>query len=372
LITLDKNLKIIAKDRNSIEGESILQLQNTMKLKGMVKGVGHPDLHPGKGHPVGASFLSEGCFYPYLVGNDIGCGVAVYQTDMKARKFHISKIEKKLVDMEGSYNENISDELSKHRLLPLKFRDSLGTIGSGNHFAEFQTVSKVFNKEEMAKYGLDKQNVFFLAHSGSRGLGQSILENHIMKFNSEGLDYPSEDAKEYLEKHDYAVRWAECNRELIARRFLNKVKADYEKVLDLTHNQVVKIDEDKFLHRKGAAPLKSIMVVPGSRGTLTYLLKLVHDCESEFLWSIAHGAGRKWKRGECKSRLSGKYSVKDMKKTRLGGHVICEDKDLLYEEAPEAYKSIDAVIQVLVDHGIAEIIATLKPIVTYKKRKIQY
>jgi release factor H-coupled RctB family protein len=72
--TRDTLIKLIASDRNWIEGEAVRQLHRTAELPGMRFVVGFPDLHPGKGHPVGAAFFSEGMIYPSLVGNDVGCG----------------------------------------------------------------------------------------------------------------------------------------------------------------------------------------------------------------------------------------------------------------------------------------------------------
>ena len=107
------------------------------------------------------------------------------------------------------------------------------------------------------------------------------------------------------------------------------------------------------------------MVVPGSRGALSYLLKPVSE-QWENLWSLAHGAGRKWNRKSCKERLSSKYTAKDFLYTSLGSRVICHDKTLLYEEAPQAYKNIETVIEDMKREGLVKVIATLKPVITYK------
>ncbi len=86
-------------------------------------------------------------------------------------------------------------------------------------------------------------------------------------------------------------------------------------------------------------------------------------------YSLAHGAGRKWSRSESRGRLEKRFTAKDLLRTELGSIVICEDKELLYEEAPQAYKNISIVISDLVDAGLAEVIATLQPVVTYKVRR---
>ena len=85
----------------------------------------------------------------------------------------------------------------------------------------------------------------------------------------------------------------------------------------------------------------------GSRGSLSYLVKPAGDGESH-AWSLAHGAGRKWSRSDARQRMRERYSVSELAQTPLGGRVMCEERDLLYEEAPAAYKNIEAVIADLV------------------------
>jgi len=84
------------------------------------------------------------------------------------------------------------------------------------------------------------------------------------------------------------------------------------------------------------------------------------------LYSLAHGAGRKWKRGECQGRLSHKYKRDDLYKTELGSRVICANKELLYDEAPQAYKKAQTIIADLEEAGLINVIARLRPILTFK------
>jgi hypothetical protein len=121
--------------------------------------------------------------------------------------------------------------------------------------------------------------------------------------------------------------------------------------------------------RKGAVVAEGeAVMIPGSRGSLSYLVKPLGDGESR-AWSLAHGAGRKWSRSEARLRMRERFGKKQLVQTALGGRVICEERDLLYEEAPAAYKNIEAVIQDLVDAGLASVIATFRPLLTYKMRK---
>ncbi|HCL5235409.1 TPA: RtcB family protein, partial [Salmonella enterica] len=89
----------IASDNLWIEDSAIQQLYTTAKLTGMRRVIGMPDLHPGRGYPIGAAFFSRGRFYPALVGNDIGCGMALWQTDILGRKCNADKLEKRLASL---------------------------------------------------------------------------------------------------------------------------------------------------------------------------------------------------------------------------------------------------------------------------------
>ena len=105
-------------------------------------------------------------------------------------------------------------------------------------------------------------------------------------------------------------------------------------------------------------------MIPGSRGDHTYLVKPLESAAG--LYSLAHGAGRKWQRGDCKARLSHKYSRDELYRTAFGSLVICGDRTLLYDEAPQAYKPCLSIIEALQDAGLIEVVARLKPVLTFK------
>ena len=360
---------IIASDKSWIEGEAIRQLEITARLPGMQRAVGLPDLHPGKGIPIGAAFLSTGVLYPHLVGNDIGCGMGLWQTDIAVSKFKLDKSVKKLTGFEEVWDGDTDAELLSHDLPIDLWPYALGTIGSGNHFAEFQRVDTVVDQALFDDSGLNKRTIALLVHSGSRGLGQSILERHTRKYRGNGLDAGTEAFLDYVRNHDQAVSWAELNRKIIAKRFMGALGTKGERLLDICHNSVTP-HSDGWLHRKGAAPSdKGLVVIPGSRGTLSYIVRPRPEAADFSLCSLAHGAGRKWKRSDAKGRLSKRYSVSDLTRTSLGGRVICEDKALMFEEAPEAYKDVAVVIDDLQSAGLIDVIATLRPVITYKTRR---
>jgi release factor H-coupled RctB family protein len=354
-----------------IEGESIRQLERVAALPGMLKVAGFPDLHPGKGGPVGAAVLSEGVFYPYLVGSDVGCGMALFATDLTAVKAKPEKWAKKLSGLEKPWDGDSAAWLQE-RSAPDVFASSAGTIGLGNHFAELLRIRDVTEDVAFRSTDFDEKSLFLLVHSGSRGLGEMLLRSHVDIHKDGGLYADSDEAACYLTRHDEAMNWAAANRELIADRVAEQLGGEYRLIADLAHNSISKVtidEKEAYLHRKGAAPSNQpLIVIPGSRGACSYLVKPTGD-QTVNLWSVAHGAGRRWNRSECEGRLREKYSADSMKKTKLGSYVICEDKELLYEEAPQAYKDIDSVIGDMVSFELISVIAVFEPVLTYKMRQ---
>ncbi|TDQ44140.1 RNA ligase RtcB family protein [Permianibacter aggregans] len=373
--TIIKNLSeavsLIASENTWIEGTAIQQLHHVATLSGVTKVVGMPDLHPGRGYPVGASCFSIGRFYPALVGNDIGCGMSLWQTDITTNKLHMDKLEKRIGSIDLPLDQNWHTEIAELGLSDVPFRHALGTIGRGNHFAELQQLDQVLDAVSLQTLGIERRQLLLLVHSGSRGLGESVLRAHTEQFGHAGLEQGSAPAEQYLAQHQQALHYAVGNRQLIARRLLNKLRAEGECLLDVNHNLVsaATIDgQQGWLHRKGATPTdQGIVVIPGSRGDYSYLVAPIADSRS--LFSIAHGAGRKWMRSECKDRLNQRFGVEQLRRTSFGSRVICDDKALLFEEAPQAYKPIDSIVEVLQQAGLIRVLARLKPVLTYKTRE---
>ena len=132
---------------------------------------------------------------------------------------------------------------------------------------------------------------------------------------------------------------------------------------------IEKSGEVYWLHRKGAAPAdRGPALIPGSRGSFSYLVEPTGG-GWKTAYSLAHGAGRKWKRSEAKGKLRNRYTAKDLERTKLGSSVVCEDKDLLYQEAPQAYKNVEVVIEDMIAEKMLRVIAVFRPVVTYKMRK---
>ncbi|AZC17514.1 RNA ligase RtcB family protein [Pseudomonas sp. CMR5c] len=367
---LSSGVSLIASDTTWIEDKALQQLHTTAQLPGMRQVVGMPDLHPGRGYPVGAAFFSTEVIYPALVGNDIGCGMALWQTDISSIRPNLDKLEKKIGNIDLPLDEQWDEERAQLGLPVTGHEHSLGTIGGGNHFAELQQLDQVYDTEALQALDLNSKALLLLVHSGSRGLGEAILRRHVDQHGHQPLEVDSVAGAQYLQQHNEALRFAEANRRLIAERLLCNLRAKGHAVLDINHNLVSPANVDGvsgWLHRKGATPSDvGPVVIPGSRGDYSYLVQPIPATAS--LYSLAHGAGRKWLRSDCKGRLDARFSFEQLKRTQLGSRVICEDRGLMYEEAPEAYKSIDSVVGSLRDAGLVKIIARLKPVLTYKRR----
>ncbi len=367
---LSGRVSVIASDDTWIEGKAIQQLETTARLEGMHRVIGMPDLHPGRGYPVGAVFFSVGRIYPALVGNDIGCGMALWRTDILFAKAQLDKLERRLGSIDGPLDESWHDDIEGLGLPKTGHEQALGTIGGGNHFAELQQLDESYDDEALLALGLDRKHLLLLVHSGSRGLGEAILREQVDRFGHQGLVPGSAECDAYLARHETALRFAGANRKLIGRRILARLQAEGEPLLDLHHNLVaptVVSGIAGWLHRKGAAPAdQGVVVIPGSRGDYSYLVEPIASEAS--LWSLAHGAGRKWMRTECRERLARRYTSAQLARTALGSRVICDDRDLIFEEAPEAYKSISTVIDALGSAGLIRVVARLRPLLTYKTR----
>ncbi|MDF7666766.1 RNA ligase RtcB family protein [Orbaceae bacterium ESL0727] len=350
---LSEKASLIASHNTWIDGLAIEQLLVTANLPNMIKVVGMSDLHPGQGYPIGAAYLSTKLIYPALIGSDIGYGMGLWQTDISLSKLSIDKLEHRI--------GNIDQPIKRDQY-------NLGTIGGGNHFAELQKVSQICDNTLFGQYALNSKQLFLLVHTGSRGLGHAILQHHVARFGEQGLPEESIEAKAYLDKHNNALEFAKLNRQTVAERLLTNLHADGREILNAHHNFLENVELDGqsyWLHRKGASPTnKGLMVVPGSRGDYSYLVQPINH--TELLSSLAHGAGRKWRRADCKAKLENRYNMDEMQRTKLGSRVICEDRDLIYEEAPQAYKSIDSVIESMQQANLVQVIAQLTPVLTYK------
>ncbi len=388
-----------------MESDATLQLAAVARLDGCVRAVGMPDLHPGRGYPVGAVVATRGVVHPQLVGGDAGCGARLAITTVA--KLDADRLERRLRDAFGEDVLADADPAALFaaawhrgarglatvdglpdgvRLLaarepsddglpasgdPDRFAlgaaHALGTIGGGNHFAEISRVVAVHDTAAAGALGLERGALIAVAHSGSRGLGTAL--------GAAWGARPLRDADlaTYLGELAGACRFARANRLVLVYRLLAALGALREHTLrggfDVTHNDV-RVEPvagaDAWIHRKGCAPAHAdaLTIVLGSRGAPSWIMRGTGAPAG--LSSVAHGAGRKMKRGEALDKLRARYRRAQLARAPGGGRVICDDPALLFEEHPDAYKPIAPVIDALEHHHLATRVAALWPVMTVK------
>ncbi|MFG3420200.1 RNA ligase RtcB family protein [Micromonospora sp. NPDC049460] len=353
---------VFASPTSWIESDALAQCRQVAALDGMIHVAAMPDLHPGKGAPIGAAMAST-VLYPFLVGSDIGCGIAVFPIRLKRPV--PERLAARFPDLDRALDpEQDADDPAWAVVegdVPAGHVEGLGTVGRGNHFVELSRIETVLEPGHASRLGLAAGDLVLIVHSGSRGLGERILRAHT-EVHGAG---PAPDAATYLAMHDDAVRWGSLNRRLLAARVAHALGAEpTEPIVDQCHN-LVEVRDGIYLHRKGAAPGDGRdVLVAGTRGTPSYLV--AGHAGPEANHSVAHGAGRKMSRADALRRGRAKHTVEELRRTPVGSLVVCGDRQLLFEEAPTAYKRIEQVVSDLVDHGLATPVATTVPLVTYK------
>jgi release factor H-coupled RctB family protein len=399
---LPPHARIVARDDVWMDGEGVEQLARVAALPGCVRAVGMPDLHAG---PVGAVFAFADRVRPELLGGDGGCGVRVAAT--RAGKISADALERRVAaaledePLEGCARRALFEAVWHRGVRGLAdldgvpeamaelaaaepedgagpsgdpdpyreaFEDQLGTVGGGNHFVEIARVASVPDPATAEGLGIEKGGLVVVAHSGSRSLGHAVAKR------VPDRELFGEAIEAYLADLRGACRFARANRFVLAYRMLRALGAAREgKVrggFDVTHNDVRREavgGAPAWIHRKGAAPARGAdpTIVLGSRGAPSWVMRST-DAEAG-LRSVAHGAGRRMNRAEARDKLRARYNREDLARTKLGGRVICDDKHLLYEEHPDAYKPVEPVVASLVEAGLCTPVAELVPVITVKR-----
>jgi release factor H-coupled RctB family protein len=387
-------VKIVSGPKSWIEGAAIAQLEHVAKLPNVEDTFGMPDLHPGPGQPIGMCCTTRERVYPHLIGSDIGCGIALWKTSIRPVK--PDKLAKKLKHLQRGVNEP-DTWLRLGNVKPSGHEHSLGTIGEGNHFAELLVPDGVLDPARYEEITQDA-NSLLMVHSGSRGYGKQILYEHTSEWQDRGLasnstnEHEAAAYREYMERHNHAMAWAELNREVIATRMLEMMGGGGARLFDVPHNflegcvasititsptlEAVQTGAKhettceanlRWYHRKGAIPSnRGPVVIPGSRDAHSYLVEpLGNDAGTGY--SLSHGAGRKMSRRDARIKFNDvQNSIKLLQRTRFNSVLVCYNRHTLMEEAGIAYKPIERVIQDLIDHDLIRVIAMLKPVITYK------
>lgn len=346
-------MRVFASEGSWIESGAVAQCHQVAALDGMIHVAGMPDLHPGKGAPIGAAMTST-VLYPFLVGSDIGCGIAVFP--IRIKRPVPERLAARFPDLDLQVDPAEVEEEIPGGHLPM-----LGTVGRGNHFVELARVDEILDGEHATRLGLAAGDLVLIVHSGSRGFGERILRAHT-EVHGAG---PAPDPADYLHNHDLAVRWGSLNRRLLAARVARALgAAPTAPIVDECHN-LVEVRDGGYLHRKGAARGDGRdVLVAGTRGTRSYLVATHAGAEANY--SVAHGAGRKMSRADALRRGRAKHTVDELRRTPVGSLVVCGDRQLLFEEAPTAYKRIEQVIGDLVAHDLVTPAVSTVPLVTYK------
>ncbi|RDB21133.1 tRNA-splicing ligase RtcB [Hypsizygus marmoreus] len=376
-------------EKSFIDHNAVNQLRLVGVLEGVHVAVGMPDLHPGSRFPIGCAIAAEG-IYPALIGSDVGCGIALYRLSSSPRSVsNPSKLASLLRGLDEPWSGDVPAWLRKYGIERSSHFDanSLGTVGAGNHFAEICSVEKIADATVAESLRITEDCLYLIVHTGSRGLGASILSAQTTTESNPYIPPTSPELQEYLVEHDYAVRWAVANRDLVAHRIrqciywpsdtrkpMSSWSDDLEKIVEVTHNSVTRHalnvngeTRELWVHRKGAAPAdKGVVPCPGSRGDFSWLLQPTGDGQIN-LQSLAHGAGRR--HGRNALHAGTKIAKSSLTTTTLGSEVVCTDTDLLIEERPEAYKDIGGVVGDMEDQGLCKGVVVLRPVVTYKIRE---
>lgn len=403
---LPAHARVVARDDVWITGDAVAQFARVAALPGCVRAVAMPDLHAGRGIPVGAAFAFADRILPQLIGGDAGCGVRVAATsagrisaDALERRVRQALDEDPIADCDRGalFNavwrrgarglaevEGVPEALARLAadepepsgeasadpapFAGAGFAAALGSVGGGNHFVEIARVTDVRDEAAAGALGMPAGALCVLAHSGSRGLGEALARRW------GDAELSGEVMAAYLGELAGACRFAQANRLLLAYRLLRALGAARPSKLaggfDVTHNDV-RLEPvgggRAWVHRKGAAPARGSdpTVVLGSRGAPSWILRSLD--REEGLRSVAHGAGRRMGRGEALAKIKARYRRAEAARSACGGRVICDDPDLLFEEHPDAYKPIAPVVESLFEAELAAPIAALVPVVTVKR-----
>ncbi|MFG0638042.1 RtcB family protein [Delftia lacustris] len=382
-----------------VEDEARKQLENAARLPVVFKHVAAmPDVHLGIGATVGSVIPTIKAIIPAAVGVDIGCGMMAAKTTLRAEDLPDnlgplrSAIEQAVPHGSvprhrgrdpGSWENppvsvdqvwaTLADEFDllcelHPRLANTNNRKHLGTLGSGNHFIEICLDEAGF--------------VWFMLHSGSRGVGNAIgthfielakkdAELHQRNLPDKDLAYFEEGARyfgDYVRGVSWAQKFAMRNREVMmvnliatVRKVIAKPFESHVEAVNCHHNYVQQerhFGQDVFITRKGAVSARrgELGIIPGSMGARSYIVRGLGNPES--FESCSHGAGRVMSRTKAKKM----FSVADHIKATEG--VECRKDANVVDEIPMAYKDIDAVMAAQQD--LVEVVHTLKQVVCVK------
>jgi len=285
-------------------------------------------------------------------------------------------------------------------------KDQLGTIGSGNHFVEVGYVDRILKPEVARGYGLFEGQVTVLIHTGSRGLGHQVATDYIRQMVTAMASYDiklpdrelacvpfnSREGQDYFAAMCAAANFAWCNRQLVTwevrqvwKNIFGPDEAPPEVLYDVAHNiakvethEIEGVPQKVVVHRKGATrafgpwheeipcshkPFGQAVLIPGSMGTSSYVLAGAQDSAHVAFGSCCHGAGRRLSRTAAKKQVNAPVLKQELQEA---GIYLEASYRRIAEEAPEAYKDVDAVVRSVSAAGIVTPVAQLKPLAAIK------
>lgn len=288
-------------------------------------------------------------------------------------------------------------------------KNQTGSLGSGNHFMEVQRVGDIYDEKTAAEFGLEENQVVVMIHCGSRGLGHQVCTDFLRKIEKQHPDeleqLPSKELayapagsqleQEYYEAMNAAINFAWVNRQLIMHKtrecFERIFDRDWEEMemdllYDVAHNigkkemhNINGEEREVYVHRKGSTrafpegheqvprayrDVGQPVLLPGSMGTSSYILKGTETAMEKTFGSSAHGAGRVMSRTQAKQDYWGEDVQKELERRKI--YVKAQSGSTIAEEAPGVYKDVDEVVRVTDAIGIGEKVARMHPIVNIK------
>ncbi|MBN1804174.1 MAG: RtcB family protein [Sedimentisphaerales bacterium] len=450
---------IFVSDRINLEPDALKQLCDAASVPFAKRVLATADIHVGFGVPIGCVMGLAGAIMPAAVGYDINCGMRLLSTPFQRGQIDTDAIAQSIArDIplgEGKENLHLDKssleelccrgvasipgiiERTNHRIAeafePDEFRqdmqriedkgslpgditavpksaivkssNQLGTLGGGNHFIEIQYIEKIFDQSAAKAFGLEKNQIVVMIHSGSRRFGYEIADHYMrvaaslpgMAERGKMLSFITFDnraAEDYTKAMAAAANFAYANRHIMAllvRRCFNRMfgPTPLELIYDVAHN-MAKLEEHEglplWVHRKGATRafgpdrMKNTefektgqpIITPGSMGTASYLMVGTGN-SAESLCSVNHGAGRVMSRTAAlgKSRRGkvitpAQITDDQFKRSMKGIKLISANKSKVKEEAPDAYKDIDEVVRIVADCGWVKKVAKMRPLAVLK------
>ncbi len=442
------------------------QLVNTAALPGIVgEAWAMADWHYGYGFPIGGVVATDteagelgGAISPGGVGFDINCGVRFMALDATVNDIpNLKKLAGRLagripaggsgkggvdinqqdlgellqrgahaaVDLGYGLHEDLN-QLESQGLLSTEEANvsqrarerglrSLGTLGSGNHFLELQTVGQVVDEATAKAWGLYEDQVVAMIHSGSRGLGHQVCTDHVRQleasyklqqgvWHNEAWGYAlpdrqlaaapvhSNEGQAYLDAMNAAANFAFANRAVLADRLRTVLKLEMgvdgeaRTLYDVAHN-IAKMETHVVhgrscsccVHRKGATRAfggdhpdigsqftntGQPVIVPGDMGNGSWIMAGPPQGSNMAFGSSAHGAGRALSRAQAKKTQDAKALKRRLEEQGIRVHA--STPNVLSEEAPDAYKDVDEVIRLTAEANLARPVARMNPLAVIK------